>query len=105
MVVLAIIIGAIFSIENRPATANVPASVITAQPRATNPIPYPEVPRISVQDTRSQLENSQVVVVDVRSRSSFDQSHIAGSVSIPESEIDGRLDELPRDKDVILYCT
>jgi cytoskeletal protein RodZ len=105
VVVVAIIIGAIISIENRPPAANVSASVVTAQPGATNPIPYPEVPRISVQDTKRQLENGQAVVVDVRSRTSFEQSHIAGSISIPESEIDARLDELPRDKDVILYCT
>jgi hypothetical protein len=105
VVVMVIIIGAIISIENRPAVADVSASVTTAQPRATNPIPHPEVPRISVQDTKIQLENGRAVVVDVRSRNSFDQSHIPGSISIPESEMDARLDELPRDKDVILYCT
>jgi rhodanese-related sulfurtransferase len=41
----------------------------------------------------------------VRSRESYDKPHAAGAIAIPEEEIAARLNELPRDKDVILYCT
>jgi flagellar basal body-associated protein FliL len=102
VVVLVIIVGAILSIEGQQtATASRPAT--TSQPLATTDIPYPNVPRISVQETKEGLETGQIVVVDVRSQASYDNSHIAGALSIPEGEIDARLDELPRDKDVVFY--
>jgi hypothetical protein len=106
LVVVALIVGAIiFSEGRRPASNTASASVNTAQPLATQTIPYPNVPRISLKDTQSELENGQAVLIDVRSKSSYDQAHAAGALSIPEEEIDARLQDLPRDKDVILYCT
>jgi rhodanese-related sulfurtransferase len=45
------------------------------------------------------------LLVDVRSASSYEKSHAVGAVSIPEETIASRLQELPRDKEIILYCT
>ena len=101
-VVLIIIVGAAVSIEaRRPGTAS--PSMNTAQPRATGSIPYPGVARISVQDTLDKLEAGQAVLVDVRSKSSYDTLHAEGAVSIPEQEIGTRLDELPHELDLVLY--
>jgi rhodanese-related sulfurtransferase len=47
----------------------------------------------------------QAVLVDVRSKASYDKSHAAGAISMPEEEVGARVDELPQDKDIILYCT
>jgi hypothetical protein len=103
-VVIVIIVGAILSIENQqPVSAALPGS--TAGPLPTNPPPYPGVTRISLQETREKTDNGQAVLIDVRSESSYDKLHAKGAFSIPEQEIEGRLDELPRDKEVILYCT
>lgn len=104
VVVLAIIVVAIISIENRQAAAiNVP--VTTAQPQSTQSIPYPDVPRISLEETRRKLDSGQAILVDVRSKESYDSSHAQGALSIPETEVDSRLSEIPRDVEVILYCT
>jgi hypothetical protein len=106
LVVVAVIVGAILSIENQqPARGDSPASVDTAQPLNTESIPFPSVPRISLKDTQDELAQGQAVLVDVRSKSSYDQAHATGAISMPEEEIDARLNELPRDKDLILYCT
>jgi hypothetical protein len=104
LVVVAIIIGAIFSIENRrsPAVAGADgglSSVATANPLSTQSIPYPDVPRISLQETQEKL----AVLIDVRSKESYDTAHAAGALSIPETEIDARLEELPRDIELVLY--
>ena len=63
------------------------------------------MPRIGTEETRAKLEQGEALLVDVRSANSFQQSHAAGAVSIPEDEMEARLDELPRDKEIILYCT
>jgi flagellar basal body-associated protein FliL len=110
IVVVAIVVGAILSIEKgQTASAELPGDGLaggnTAQPLNTNSIPYPDVPRVSLQDAQDKLAQDQAILVDVRSRASYDKSHAAGAVSMPEEEITGRLAELPRDKDIILYCT
>ena len=44
------------------------------------------------------------VVLDVRSREGFKEGHIPGAVNIPLQELEGRLKELPKDREVITYC-
>jgi rhodanese-related sulfurtransferase len=68
-------------------------------------MPNPEVPRIAVQETQEKMEQGGALLVDVRSKASYDKAHAAGAVSIPEAEIDFRIGEIPRDHDVVLYCT
>lgn len=45
-----------------------------------------------------------VVVLDVRPAVEYRAGHIAGAVSIPLAELDRRMDELARGKDVVAYC-
>jgi rhodanese-related sulfurtransferase/DNA-binding transcriptional ArsR family regulator len=47
---------------------------------------------------------SGVVVVDVRPEVEYRQGHIAGARSIPIAELERRLAELPRDREVVAYC-
>jgi Rhodanese-like domain len=110
LVVLIMIVGAVLSIENRGSrTSAMPGNFsiarATLQAQSTSSIPNPNVPRISLQETQDKLEKGQAVLIDVRSKSSYDKAHAAAALSIPEEEIDARLDELPKDKDWIFYCT
>ncbi len=110
VIVVAIVIGAILSIEGgQSASAERPGQGVsqasTAQPLATGSLPYPEVPRISVEEAQAKLEQQQAILVDVRSRASYDQAHAVGAISVPEDEVAARLNELPRDQVMILYCT
>lgn len=43
-------------------------------------------------------------ILDVRSKEEFDSGHIEGAYLIPVSELENRLQELPQDKPVIVYC-
>ena len=43
-------------------------------------------------------------VLDVRSPQEFAEGHIAGAVNVPYDQIAARLAEVPKDKDVVLYC-
>jgi hypothetical protein len=106
VVVVAVILGVIVSAENQqPSSADNPSAVNTAQGLDSASIPYPDVPRIALTDAQKELENGQAILIDVRSKSSYDSEHAAGAISMPEEEVNARLNELPRDKDIILYCT
>ena len=43
------------------------------------------------------------MLVDVRSREEFEGAHILGAVSIPLSELERRVDSIPRERLVVLY--
>jgi rhodanese-related sulfurtransferase len=63
------------------------------------------VPRLAVQDARSRLDASSALFVDVRSRGQFNASRIPGAVLIPIDEFEARYSELPRNVEIITYCT
>jgi 3-mercaptopyruvate sulfurtransferase SseA len=81
-----------------------------AGPVTPSPVPVQSVPadgarRISVEDAREAIEKGTAVVVDVRDEQSFSFGHIKGALSIPSSEIEKHLAELPHDKLIITYCS
>jgi rhodanese-related sulfurtransferase/DNA-binding transcriptional ArsR family regulator len=45
-----------------------------------------------------------LVMVDVRPTEEYQAAHIAGAVSIPLEELDQRLRELPRNREIVAYC-
>lgn len=47
---------------------------------------------------------SDVVVVDVRTKSEFDMGHVPGATHLPLSTLAKRANELPRDKALWVYC-
>jgi len=49
-------------------------------------------------------EKNDYVFIDVRSESEFEDGHIQGALNIPVSEIVDRLDEIPEDKYIVVYC-
>ncbi len=44
------------------------------------------------------------LLIDVRTPEEFASGHIDGSVNIPVEEIPGRLDEIPVDAPIVMYC-
>ena len=105
LVVVAMVVGIVLSVEGSAPSAANSLQDNTALPLNTGSMPNPDVPRISLEETLTKLEQGQATLIDVRSRDSFEKSHAQGAISIPEEEMGARLDELPHDKDIILYCT
>ncbi len=68
-------------------------------------IPFPEIPRISLQDAKAAYDLGSAIWVDVRSSSNYKESHIPGAISLPEDEILERLNELSTSDWIIPYCT
>ena len=67
-----------------------------------------EVPRMTVADLMARFEkHAPIVIVDSRSESSWEGSdkQIKGSVRIPIDQIEARVSELPKDKEIVIYCS
>jgi rhodanese-related sulfurtransferase len=63
-----------------------------------------DVDAIGRDELIARLRNGDVVLVDVRPTEEFEAGHITGARSIPIAELEGRLAELPTDREVVAYC-
>ena len=88
-----------------PIQTPTPAPAPPAAPVAAPADPLAEAPRISAADAKKALDAGKAVLVDVRSLDAWQDEHAKGAVSIPVNEIYARMSELPKDKQVIAYCT
>lgn len=65
---------------------------------------YPEIMLISVDESYEFFYDEDYIFLDVRSLEEYRQVHIKGAILIPVSELEDRLDEIPKDKHIIVYC-
>lgn len=97
------------------ATAQTPKQK-TAKPKAPAPpaAPAPEAnettspDRISIGELKRKLDAKQpVLIIDNRTGSAWLGSlvKIKGALHIPLDELEKRVDELPRDVEIVTYCT
>lgn len=65
-------------------------------------------PETLVSESRESLleraRQGEIVVIDVRPSSEFHAGHLPFARSMPLEEIELRLSELPRDKEIVAYC-
>jgi rhodanese-related sulfurtransferase len=59
---------------------------------------------IGFDELKARLKGNSIILVDVRPAEEYSAGHIAGAISIPHDEIDDRLREIPRDKEIVAYC-
>ena len=60
---------------------------------------------VTVQEARTLIEDKQdLVILDVRTVSEYEDDHIEGAENIPVQELGKRLDELSRDDELLVYC-
>jgi membrane protein DedA with SNARE-associated domain len=71
---------------------------------------YDVVPRVQVQELAARLaagEGDRLRIVDVRSHGYYDvgAERIAGSIRIEPNNLEEEIKNLPKDRDIYLYCT
>jgi rhodanese-related sulfurtransferase len=59
---------------------------------------------VSRDDLLARLRDDLVTVLDVRPEDEFTLGHLPGALNIPLAELDRRLGELPKSREVIAYC-
>ncbi len=68
-------------------------------------IPYPEVPRVSLAEAKAKFESQGAIFVDVRAQSEYERAHIPGAISLPLANLEMDYQDLPREAEIITYCT
>jgi rhodanese-related sulfurtransferase len=59
---------------------------------------------VTLNELLARTREPGIVVLDVRPALEYKHGHIAGARSIPINELSSRLDELPRDQEIVAYC-
>jgi rhodanese-related sulfurtransferase len=75
------------------AAAAAPAQAVAVQPMSQDAL---------LQHLAQHPEH--LFLLDVRTPQEFAEGHIAGAVNVPYDQLATRLAEVPKDKDVVLYC-
>jgi len=59
---------------------------------------------VSVHEAKDMLDEGNVFLLDVRTESEFNSGHLEGAVNIEVSQLGSRLDEVPADEVILVYC-
>lgn len=79
-----------------------PAPATAAAPAA----PVPDgVRRVTTAELKDLLDRNEAAVIDVRNEASYNVGHIRGAKLIPEAEVTNHIDELPKNKLIVTYCS
>lgn len=74
-----------------------------------------EVKSVTVEEAKKVVETEDVFILDARTPSEFNSSHIEGATLIPvtnaggsnlslEQLLEARIDEVPKNKKILVYC-
>lgn len=61
--------------------------------------------RISIADAKKAFDSGNAVFVDTRAATSYETKHIKGALNITAEQFQTRYTEVPRDKQIITYCS
>jgi 3-mercaptopyruvate sulfurtransferase SseA len=81
-----------------------PGSTVTQSPTPKQP-PADEAKRITAEELHKLWEKKDVLIIDTRSEPDYKATHIPGAISMPANEVPAKIDELPRNKMIVAYCT
>ena len=84
---------------------NVPKPATTSSIPATETTYADGVRRVTIDELDAMIKNGEVFVADVRNQAMYDAGHIPGAKLIPVGEVANRINEFPRDKVIVTYCS
>lgn len=67
-------------------------------------LPIETVSKTTVNEVADRVTESEVTVLDVRNLSEFEAGHLPGALHVPLGHIAARLNEIPRDKPILVQC-
>ncbi|HEY2847498.1 MAG TPA: rhodanese-like domain-containing protein [Pyrinomonadaceae bacterium] len=64
-----------------------------------------DVPRVSVQDAKAEIDGGTAIMVDARPADAYNQEHVTGSTNIPLDSPPEKYKDLPQGKKIFIYCS
>jgi len=59
---------------------------------------------LTSEELAEKMQNEETTVIDVRPQQEFDEGHIAGALNIPVEKLSEKIEELPKNQEVVAYC-
>lgn len=59
---------------------------------------------LSSSELAEKMKQEDITIIDVRPQKEFDEGHISGALNIPVDNLSKKMDELPKDQEVVAYC-
>ena len=63
-----------------------------------------DIDRISLEELNERMEKGEILLLDVRPQSEFENNHIPGAISMPVEELEEKLRTLPTNHEIVAYC-
>lgn len=98
VLIIGVLAWLLISANTTPSTESGPEFVMVRGP-------HPDIPRVNLEDAKEAYDNGDAVFLDVRGDDVYTISHIPGAISISESDLVIRLNELSPSDWIITYCT
>ena len=67
--------------------------------------PADEARRITAEELHKLWEKKDVLIIDTRGEPDYKAGHIPGAISVPANTVATKVEELPRTKTIVAYCT
>ena len=82
---------------------------VAGEPAVAPTTPAPAAMAAAPMSQEALLEHQsmhpdQLFVLDVRTPQEYAEGHVPGAVNVPQDQLASRLAEVPKDKDVVIYC-
>jgi len=106
--VLILMIGALAFLYGRadsqltPSPASQPNQSSNSQSSTTETKTYQNIPAKELNNWLNA--GKDILLIDVREPSEFKDGYIKGAINIPLGQFENRLQEIPKEKDVVVYC-
>ena len=86
---------------------NTPAAIkVASTPTAgKNALSIDNIQRTSLEDAKKAFDGKEAVFLDVRTLDAYTRNHIPGAISIPETQVTARMNELDPNQWIITYCS
>ena len=97
---LTVILFLLISLITLPVFSGCKATTLTSEE-----VGSAEIKPISPEEVYEIIQNKEdYFIVDVRTPEEYEGGHIEGVLLLPVQELEGRLDELSKDENIIVYC-
>ncbi|SMO57703.1 ArsR/SmtB family transcription factor [Melghirimyces algeriensis] len=63
-----------------------------------------ELEAISLEGLQDRMQNEDVILIDVRPKEEYEYAHIPGAYSVPITELEQHLKQLPPEQKIVAYC-
>jgi rhodanese-related sulfurtransferase len=79
-------------------------AIVWTEPAAAPEVTEESMPTSISVDDAYELYEAGTFLLDVRTQEEWDDYHIPDTTLIPLEELDDRVDEVPRDQDIVVVC-